>query len=155
MNQYRITKYDPKLRDASGAYLGDDWTSHSDIGKTFGGTPLTEDRYRRIEQSYLDAAVAFLHEAGVAELAVVALDNNGQCAAAPREGSFIKLGEIPAVLRSLLREEFWCKLEGPDSFVHVGYDYYMYVGTPSDCASASASAQSKGLFVEAFKSLYL
>jgi hypothetical protein len=154
MYQYRVTKYDPSLRGEGGAYLGDDWTSRSDIGKTFGGTPLTEDRYLHIEQSYLKAAAAFLNEAGVTELTVVGLENHRQSAAAPRNGSLIKLEEVPAVLRSLLREEFWCKLEGPSSFIHVGYDYYMYVGTPIECTSASDFAQRSELFVEAFKSPY-
>jgi len=40
-NKYRITKYNPMNRDANGAYLLNEWTSFSDIGKTFDGKTLT------------------------------------------------------------------------------------------------------------------
>jgi hypothetical protein len=33
-NHYRVTKYDPVLRDASGAYTGDDWIMFEQIGQT-------------------------------------------------------------------------------------------------------------------------
>lgn len=155
MYQYRITKYDPSLRDPGGAYPVDEWTSRSDIGKSFGGVRLTEDDYLRVEQAYLEAAVAFLSEARITELIVVGLENHGEKSNAPRDGSRIKTEAVPAVLRSLLREDFWCKLESPAAFIHVGYDYYMYVGTSVESTSASAVAQVNGLFVEAFKSPYV
>ena len=62
--------------------------------------------------------------------------------------------EVGEVVRRLLRAEFWCRLEGTESFVHVGYDYYMYVGVPAACPSAEASARQFGLFVEPFRSPY-
>ena len=154
MYQYRITKYDPSLRDRDGAYSVDEWTSHSDIGKSFGGVHLTEDGYLRVEQAYLEAAAAFLSEARITELTVVGLENHGKTSTAPQDKSRIEAEDVVKVLRSLLREEFWCKLESPAAFIHVGYDYYMYIGTPVECARASVVAQDKGLFVEAFKSPY-
>jgi hypothetical protein len=33
--QWRITKYDPKLRDENGAFIDDDWTMLQQIGETF------------------------------------------------------------------------------------------------------------------------
>ena len=154
MYQYRVTKYDPSLRAPSGAYPIDDWTSRSDIGKSFCGVCLTETDYLRVEQAYLKVAAAFLREAGIAELTVVSLENHGQCSTAPRDGSRIKADEIPGVLRSLLREEFWCKLESATAFIHIGYDYYMYVGTPVESSEGSAVARSNGLYVEQFNSPY-
>ena len=44
-NHYRVTKYDPVLRDASGAYTGDDWIMFEQIGQTFDGVPLTLATY--------------------------------------------------------------------------------------------------------------
>jgi len=152
--QYRVTKYDPKLRSATGAYLADDWTSCFDIGKSFGGTLLTEKRYLGVEQAYLQAAVAFLAEANIVKLKVVGLENHQQILSAPPEGSTIQSSEASQVLRSLLREEYWCKLENPKSFIHVGYDYYMYIGLPTKCPNAIAVANSIGLFVEEFPSPY-
>lgn len=154
MKQYRITKYDPSLRDSGGAYPIDEWTSRSDIGKTFGGVLLTEGRYLSVEQAYLEAAAAFLSEARVGELTVIGLENHGQSANAPKDGSRITASDVPDILRSLLREEFWCKLESTSAFIHVGYDYYMYIGVPVACANGSTLAQSNGLFVEAFSSPY-
>jgi hypothetical protein len=38
----RVTKYDPALRvGGRGAFTGDDWTSVSDVGRTFDGVVLT------------------------------------------------------------------------------------------------------------------
>lgn len=154
MHQYRITKYDPRLRNPSGAYPIDEWTSRSDVGKEFDGVPLTEDAYLRIELAYIESAVAFLDEAGISEMTVVGLENHGKVDAAPKDGMPIKAADIPLILRSMLREDFWCKLECPAAFIHIGYDYYMYIGTPIECVRASAFAQSNGLFVEMFESPY-
>jgi len=43
--EYRVTKYDPAWRDASGAYIVDEWTSVTDIGRAFGGRPDSHARY--------------------------------------------------------------------------------------------------------------
>ena len=37
MSGYRISKYDPWLRDERGYFTGEDWTSFSDIGKEYLG----------------------------------------------------------------------------------------------------------------------
>jgi hypothetical protein len=58
------------------------------------------------------------------------------------------------VLRALLREEYWCKLESDSAYIHVGYDYYMYVGVPAECREAVAEATRLGLFVEPMQSPY-
>ncbi len=69
--------------------------------------------------------------------------------------SSLKVDEIAPALRRLLREQFWCRLEGAAAFVHVGWDYYMYVGVPHPCPSATAAAGRRGLFVEPFLSPYV
>jgi len=113
---------------------------------------LTEERYRSVEKAYLEVAVSFLEEAHIRELKVVGLENHGRSVSAPTEGGLISLQELPAVLQSLLREEYWCKLESASAFIHVGYDYYMYIGVPCRCFAAEALALKLGLFPEAFKS---
>jgi hypothetical protein len=154
MQHYRVTKYNPARRDVSGAYLVDDWTSHSDIGKSFGGVTLTEEIYVAAENAYLESAAAFLQEAGVRELAVVGLQNAGAEANPPLEGAAVSTERISEVLRSLLRGEYWCKLEGSSAFVHIGWDYYMYIGVLAPCPFAQRLARSRGLFVEQFRSPY-
>jgi|SRR5687767_8429806 len=51
MNEYRITKYDPRLRDSSGAYsLPEEWTSYSDVGRTVSPrSVLREESWCRFE----------------------------------------------------------------------------------------------------------
>jgi hypothetical protein len=49
--EHRVSKYDPCLRDQSRP----EWTSVSDIGRSFAGAVLTQEEYRRVE----DAALAF------------------------------------------------------------------------------------------------
>ncbi|MGO1070818.1 hypothetical protein [Lysobacter sp. CA199] len=154
MHEYRITKYDPALRDDSGAYLGEAWTSIGDIGRSFDGVVLTEAEYRRVEAAYVDTAVEFLHEAGVAALTVRGLENHRDAPIAFGEGAALPLEQVGDWLRRMLREQFWCRLESDDAFVHVGYDYYLYVGVAGPCPRALRSAAGRGLFVEAFASPY-
>ena len=45
--QFRVTKYDPRFRDPSGAYMREEWTAVSDIGRTFGGVTLLPTSQRR------------------------------------------------------------------------------------------------------------
>lgn len=97
------------------------------------------------------AALAFLREAGISSLAVIGLETY-DTPIPLANGKILKLDEVGPVLRQLLREEFWCRLEEPGAFVHVGYDYYMYVGVPHPCPAARALAGKLGLFVEEFRS---
>ena len=154
MLEFRVTKYDPALRAQDGVYLRDDWTSASDVGRTFNGDELTDVEYKRVESAYVASALAFLRESGVLSLAVCRLENHFGAALTPGNGVHLSLDQVAATLPRLLREEFWCTLEGQDSFIHIGYDYYMYIGVPSACPGAQQVAASLGLFVEPFQSPY-
>jgi hypothetical protein len=136
MIEYRVTKYDPRLRDPSGRYLLDEWTSAGDVGRPFGGVLLTYEEYRRVEDAY------------------VALENHRRHPEAPLEGATLVGPLLEQAIRSILREEFWCPLEGGDCFLHFGWDYYMYVGVPGPCPEACLLATGSGLFVEPFRSPY-
>lgn len=153
MLEYRITKYDPAYRDPTGAYVLDTWTSRSDIGKVFNGALLTHEEYERVEQAYIATAVAFLQESGCTALTVNSLAFH--CTGLwHSDGDRLRLPQIAEAIRDMLREEFWCRLESSDAFVHFGYDYYMYLGVPKDCPNAAAFAYANGLFVEPFESPY-
>ncbi len=154
MFEFRVTKYDPAHRDRRGAYTRDEWTAASDIGSVFGGVVLTAAEYQPVEDAYATAAVAYLREAGVGSLSVAGLENHAGVPLPFAEGSALGLAEVGGVIRQLLRGEFWCRLEGAGAFVHVGYDYYMYVGVPVACPSAEALARRLGLFPEPFQSPY-
>ena len=154
MFEYRVTKYDPTHRNAAGAYTRDEWTSFSDIGRTFSGTVLTRSEYGSAEDRYVAAAVGFLREAGISTLTVAGLENIAAVSLPFSEGSTLEVDDVGQVLRRVLREEFWCRFEGIQAFVHVGWDYYMYLGVPSPCPGAVAAARGSGLFVEPFLSPY-
>jgi hypothetical protein len=154
MFEFRITKYDPAFRDPNGAYLRDDWTSVSDVGLSFDGKLLTNTEYRRVESAYIASALAFLRESGTTSLNVNGLEYHGSTPLSFSEGAVVSLEQAETILSHVLREDLWCKLEGPDSFIHIGYDYYMYVGVSVVCPQAQALAVSLGLFVESFQSPY-
>jgi hypothetical protein len=146
--EYQITKYDPAFRDPSGAYTRDDWTSVTDIGRSFGSVVLTPEEYRRVEDAYVAVALSFLREAGQASLTVCGLENKRNYPIEFGEGSALDLEQLGSVIRLVLREEFWCRLEGPASFLHFGYDYYMYAGVPRPCPASQEVAKELRLFVE-------
>jgi len=155
MHRYRVTKYDPALRTAAGAYAKDEWTLFSDVGRSFCGVTLSCEDYLRAESAYVEAAAAFLAEDSAPELRVVDIEIRGDRPNAPAEGSLVARADFPAFCRSILRGEFWCKLEAEGRFIHFGWDYYMYVGIIRRCESAISKAESLGLFVEEFESPYL
>jgi hypothetical protein len=102
----------------------------------FGGVVLTDSEYQRVEQAYISSALAFLREGGLNSLTVVGLENHKGLALAFGEGSVISLEHIGDVIRQILREEFWWRLEDRGGFVHFGWDDYMYIGVPHRCPSA-------------------
>jgi hypothetical protein len=155
MNQYRVTKYDPTFRDASGAYTRQDWTSFSDIGRAFGDITLSREEYLRVESAYVDIAMRFLAEDGARSLRVVEVENHGGLARAPKEGDIVSGEELAAVCSSILRDEYWCRLEADGRYLHFGYDFYLYVGVKNQCAGSIQAAHGLGLFVEEFASPYL
>ena len=155
MLQYRITKYDPSFRDAGGRYTRDEWIMVGQIGQSFGGVVLTREDYQRVEDAYVAVALGFLGESGIASLTVKGLENSRARLIPFGEGSALGLEQVAEVIRRLLREELWCRLQGDEGFIHVGWDYYMYVGVPCPCPKSQQLARRSGLFVEELRSPYL
>lgn len=154
MFEYRVTKYNPALRDSTGAYTRDEWISFGDVGSTFGGVVLTKEEYGRVESAYAAAALAYLREAGLRSLVVKGLENPANHQLPFGEGSVLSLEQVGETVRKVLRNEFWCRLEDTNGFVHLGYDYYMYVEIARQCPEAEQVTRSLGLFVEEFPSPY-
>ena len=153
MFEYRITKYDPAYRDPTGAYLHNTWTSYSDIGKVFDGALLTPEEYKRFEDAYVATAVAFLQESDCKALTVNGLECHRETPPS-QDGGSLSVPQIAEAIRGMLRDEYWCRLEWSDAFIHIGYDYYMYLGVMTHCPNAIAFASANGLFVESFESPY-
>jgi hypothetical protein len=152
--EYQITKYDPMLRDATGANTREEWTSFSDIGRSFGGIVLTQLEYRRVEDAYVAVALSFLRESGQISLTVRGLENKCNYPLEFGEGSILGLEQLGSVIRLVLREKCWCRLEGPDCYLHFGWDYYMYAGLPGPCPASQELAKQLGVFLEEFSSPY-
>jgi len=152
-NQYRVTKYNPSLRDATGAYADCDWTSRSDIGRVFDGAMLSEAAYLKVENSYLSTMESFLDEAGIESLELKGLERRDAPANGFSHGGNLSIAQSVDFARLVLREEAWGKLVVPGkAYVHFGYDYYMYIGVPAKCERSIAIARDLGLFVERIRS---
>lgn len=169
MYGFRVTKYDPSRRDARGAFLDPDWTSHSDIGKVFGGKKLEIDEYLLVESAYASAARAFHQEAGCPALAVVDLESNDVQSSTValglanlvdppvQEGERVGDAQLERLCRLNLRGLVWCKLEAESGalYVHFGQDFYMYIGTKAASEDVVRRVAASGLFVEPMGSPYL
>jgi len=114
---------------------------------------VTLEVYETVENAYLDTALDFA-EMWTDKVVLVSgledYDNNSIL----KNGQTIAISEVQAVLRSILRGEFWCRLETSDGFIHVGWDFYMYIGTPKTEKEVIKRANSRVLFVEDFISPY-
>jgi hypothetical protein len=150
MYQYRVTKYNPIFRDEKGRYTREEWTSFGEVGEI---VPVEE--YIRVEAAYIEAALDFLREADVVELQICGLENSKKLTTLLVEGKQLSLKELAPTFRKVLRNEIWCRFESESTFVHFGWDYYMYVGVSKDCPEARVFAEKLGLFVEEFQSPYM
>jgi hypothetical protein len=152
----RVTKYDPAFRAGGrGAFTGDDWTSVSDVGESFNGEVLTLDTYLAVEAQHLQVVAAFLDEARV-DHAVVRAAEAHDARWWPVEGERLSPLETVDVVREMLRERGFCRLEGERGvYVHVGYDYHLYLGGDVPSEQTLRTASRVGLFAdEAFTSPY-
>jgi len=114
---------------------------------------LTEADYLRVENAYIEAALCFLHEAGIASLNVRGVENSRNDPGAPSEGVTLTLEELHMPFRDVLRAHYECRFEkAGQGFVHFGDDYHMYIGVNTLCTGAIHNAIELGLFVEDFTS---
>jgi hypothetical protein len=166
---WRVTKYNPALRNSHGHYLIDEWTFFAQIGTTFNGKALTYEEYLSVESAYSSSAHCFLNDAGLSFLRVSQLENHKvSCMevgwlrdivlkpSSLRNDLVVNDNDLEDVVRLNLREVLWCKLVETDRFyLHFGWDYYLYIGSTSPSLSAIKNATQKGLFVEEMISPYL
>ena len=165
---WRITKYDPKKRNSKGWFLEDTWISYGDIGRVYQEEVLTYDEYLRVETLYINAIVQFMTSLNVSHLQVKYLENHGSINEDPsvdkaevmfvnalKENDLLSLAQVKMASKLILREYFWCKLISKHTmFVHFGYDYYMYIGSSSECKDTLQTIKESGLYVEDFESPY-
>lgn len=168
MNYWRVTKYNPIYRDDQGRYKEDEWTSISDIGRSFKGKELTTKEYKVIENAYAVAVVAVMEELGIKTLKIKDLeigeymiydgvsDYKSECFyKTVQDGKEVSIVDIPDLVKLILREILWTKLESADLCVHFGYDFYMYFIVREELRESSKNIIKSGLFIENIKSPYL
>jgi hypothetical protein len=74
-------------------------------------------------------ALAFLEEAKVDRLVIRWDPQEVRPPAQYRNGQALTLPELRMAMQRVLREEMWARFEGePGTFIHFGYDYYMFLG---------------------------
>jgi hypothetical protein len=164
---WRITKYNPVFRDASGSYLQEEWTSVADIGRIVNGVRVTSDCYLDVENKYLDIITFAMEERGIEHLKVSGLelrDHKENLSFSDQqiekmynrleEGLCASINEVSLLGKIVLRELAWARLVNKDFFVHFGYDYYMYLGCARKLENTKRRAVERGLFVEDAESPY-
>lgn len=157
-HQHRVTKYDPRMRDRTGRFAGEDWTSVHDVGRTFGGTVFSEQAYLAVEDAYVRAIRLFLDDLGLTEMHVTGIEMPDPAGALDgvAEGMALPVARCADLARAILRETIWARLEAPGAaFVHFGYDFYMYFGADRPYDRALQGISALGLFAEPCRSPYL
>jgi hypothetical protein len=155
---YRITKYDPGLRNDAGHYTREEWTHFAQVGKRVAGRRLTAREYLRTEALYLSALKAVLLEANVSSVQVRGLWLPARTSAplrAWRRRHTITIARAIEFAQLALRNQVGGQLIAPRrAYVHFGWDYYMYLGVSRKTPKALAAIQSSGLFVESHLTPY-
>lgn len=153
---YRISRYDPRDRDAQGAYTG---------------TEPDESDHGPVENAYVAAVALLLDAVGVTSLVVDGAERGGRSRTGmpgpePDPGIPAHFGvdgrgfhdgaQVPVevaldLVRTMLREDGgpWCRLLAPGlAVVEIGYSMYLYVGLVDPVPAAIAQIRGSALFVE-------
>lgn len=117
---YRITKYTQTDNLGNLCSSSNEWISFYDIGNS-----VTEVEYKKVEEKYIDYILNACNCLGVKSLRIQGLELNIDKYHYV-EDSIIQIGELKAVIQSILREYIWCKLISDKCEFHFGYDFYIY-----------------------------
>lgn len=166
----RITKYNPKYRDDNGVYIKNEWTSITDIGKSFDNVKLDLKKYLETENAYWNTVATLLKSCNIEKLIITDLEiHKDRIKDIPTElqedseinivksknGNSYSVENIEIILRLALRELLWCKLVGEsETYLHFGYDYYLYFGSDR-LPDLETYVSESIIYVEPFKSPYL
>lgn len=169
MYEYRITKYNPKLRRLDGSYsIQNEWTSVYDCQDT----ETMKDEYLRVERLYIQTLVEILNfqtddTFQIDDIEVHTNSINSTVLSHDLKDHFLKfskltqqttilsLAEFSIVVKLILRELMWARLQYKESFIHFGYDFYCYVGLQFPIAKSLIDKYHKlGIYIEKFDSPY-
>jgi len=165
VSKVMVTKYDPKNRDSSGSYLVNEWTSYSDIGRTFDNILLTRQKYKEIEDKYINAIYKLINFSGSIKVKITKLEKTSDINDFVRKQddtlfqTYSKIKDLDdidvdkemllEVLLLIIREYMWCNLQiDNDIKITFGYDYYMYFSGVNLNSKILEDIKRTGLFVE-------
>ncbi len=141
-----ITKYNPKNYDSAGAYLIDEWTSYSDIGKGIdpvANALLSKEGYLEVEGNYISAVKMFMTEVNAKKIKVIELYKISDADDFDKYDDKVlfdfytelkekeySISSLHIIMQLILREYMQASIQlvtpKMDSTVYFGYDYYMY-----------------------------
>ena len=158
-----IVKYQPNLYDDQGGYVGDEWTSISEIGNSFNGEKLTLEKYLEVENHYVNTILDILNKTGAKYLTIGHLESvnlinqkitpiNAELlsfAKGVEAGQRIGIDKIPLIIKLCLREYMYVVLVNlkRDLQIEFGYDYYMYVHTQLGTEEIHEITSRHGLYL--------
>lgn len=126
MHEYLICKYDPQYR-VDGIYIRNEWSGETDIGKTFEDGILTREEYEATLDRYVQCAVDILKCDCIARMTISDIETYDENFTW-KEGEMVEQDQLPVIISDCLHEKYWCRLSGEESFIHFGYELYMYIG---------------------------
>ncbi len=145
MEYYRISKYDSRHR-TDGIYQKNEWTSMSDIGKTFDGKLFTESEYSEVEKMYIDFVLNVCNVQNITFLTVK--DIEGQNKFLLHNGQTLDLCQSKEFIRECLRENCWGRLFSEEFVFETGYDYYIHIGCSFSFEEIQQIAKEYNLYAE-------
>jgi hypothetical protein len=172
MYKYNISKYNPAFRDNNWRYMKEDWSSISDVGKTFDGKTLTVEDYLATEDNYIKAIQIILKFYNLTYLRVCDVrksfeDKKFMNLISKRKIVYtsdiletynsaesierIELKDLDVFFRLLLREDIGAKIFYPRRLkIFICYDYLMGIHSSRPIKKIIPDLEALGLFVEEF-----
>ena len=167
---HEIVKYSPCFYDANGVYHKNEWTSCSEIGKSFDGKVLTAEEYFTTENNYVDVACEIIRATGSTSIIVEYLEKDGQWikrrmdaskireqnllllprALKVKQGDRLSISGFSEVARLCLRELLYGEFADTEhrSRIIFGYDYYMSIESDLDKETLKSIANRNSLFLD-------
>ena len=158
-----IVKYQPSLYDDNGCYVGDEWTSISDIGNSVNGKELTLEKYLEVENHYVNTILDILNKTGTKYLTIGYLESDNlidqeitpinaellSFAKGLEANQRIGIDKVHIIIKLCLREYVYAVLVNlkRDLQIEFGYDYYMYVHTRLEAGELHKITSCHGLYL--------
>lgn len=169
-SMHEIVKYPPLFYDANGVFHKNEWTSCSEIGKSFDGKKLTTEEYFTTENNYILAMCEIIRVTGSAHMTVEYLEKDElwieqrmktskireqdllllPTALKVKQGDRLSISEFSEVARLCLREYLYGEFVDINYRLRIifGYDYYMSIESDLDNGMLKSIANKHSLYLD-------